>query len=66
MKNPIVYYAVIALGIIALAVGGYLFVSATKANPHHLSSYAAVGVGAVLVIAGVVGMFVMKPKPATK
>ena len=66
MKNPIVYYAVIALGVIALAVGVYLFVSATKANPHHLSSYAAVGVGVVLLIAGVVGMFVMKPKTAVK
>ena len=61
-----VYYAVIALGVIALVVGGYLFATATKANPHHLSSYAAVGVGAVLLIAGVVGMFVMKPKTAVK
>jgi len=66
MKNPIIYYAVIALGIIALAVGAYLFVSATKANPHHISSYAALGVGVVLLIAGVVGMFVTKPKTAVK
>lgn len=66
MKNPMIYYAVIALGVIALVVGGYLFATATKANPHHLSSYAALGVGAVLLIAGVVGMFVMKPKAAVK
>jgi len=66
MKNSMVYYAVIALGVIALAAGVYLLVSATKANPHHISSYAALGVGAVLLIGGVVGMFVMKPKAATK
>ncbi|GAC1379906.1 MAG: hypothetical protein NVS4B7_06600 [Ktedonobacteraceae bacterium] len=61
-----VYYAIIALGVIALAAGGYLFATATKGNPHHLSSYAALGVGAILVIAGVVGMFVMKPKASVK
>ena len=66
MKNPMVYYAVIALGVIALAVGGYLFATATKANPHHISSYAALGVGAVLLIAGLIGMFVMKPKTSVK
>ena len=66
MKNPMVYYAVIALGVIALVVGGYLFATATKANPHHISSYAAVGVGAVFLIAGGVGMFVMKPKAVAK
>jgi len=66
MKNSMVYYAVIALGVIALAAGVYLLVSATPANPHHISSYAALGVGAVLLIGGVVGMFVMKPKAATK
>ena len=66
MKNPMIYYAVIALGVIALAVGGYLFATATNANPHHISSYAALGVGVVLLIAGVVGMFVTKPKTAVK
>lgn len=66
MKNPMVYYAVIALGVIALVVGVYLFATATKANPHHLSSYAAIGVGVVLVIAGIIGMFVMKPKAVAK
>lgn len=66
MKNPMVYYAVIGLGVIALVAGGILFATATKANPHHLSSYAALGVGVLLIIAGVAGMFVMKPKVATK
>ena len=62
MKNPMLYYGVIALGVIALAAGAYLFATATKASPHHMSSYAAVAVGVVLLIAGIVGMFVMKPK----
>jgi FtsH-binding integral membrane protein len=66
MKNPMVYYGAIALGVIALAAGAYLFKSATPAAPHHISSYAAIGVGVVLLIAGIAGMFVMKPKAATK
>ena len=64
MKNPVVYYAIIGLGVIALAIGGYLLATATAAAPHHTSSYAAIAVGAVLVVGGVVGMFVMKPKAA--
>jgi hypothetical protein len=64
MKNSVVYYAIIGLGVLALAIGGYLLTTATAAAPHHLSSYAAIGVGAVLVIGGVVGMFVMKPRAA--
>lgn len=61
-----VYYGVIALGVIALAAGAYLFATATPASPHHLSRYAAVAAGVVLLIAGVVGMVVMKPRAATK
>lgn len=61
-----VYYGVIALGVIALAAGAYLFATATPASPHHLSRYAAIAAGVVLLIAGVVGMVVMKPRAATK
>ena len=66
MKNPMVYYGAIALGVIALVAGVYLFASATPAAPHHISSYAAIGVGVILLIAGVGGMFVMKPRAAAK
>ena len=59
MKNPVVYYAIIGIGVLGLAAGIYLLATA-----HHMSSYAALGLGAVLVIGGVVGMFVMKPKAA--
>ena len=66
MKNPMVYYGVIAIGVIALAAGIYLYATATAASPHHLSAPGAVAVGAILLIAGIVGMFVMKPKAAAK
>ena len=62
MKNPMVYYAVIALGVIALVVGGVLM--AGVGGKHHTLPYIAFAAGAVLLIAGVVGMFVMKPKSA--
>ena len=63
MKNPMLYYGAIAIGIIALAVGVYFLVGA---GGHHLRAFSALGFGAVLLIAGVVGMFVMKPKTAIK
>jgi uncharacterized membrane protein HdeD (DUF308 family) len=62
MKNPVTYYAIIALGVVALLIGGYL----RLATAHHTSSYAAIAVGALLVIGGVVGMFVMKPTRAAR
>lgn len=55
-----VYYAAIALGIIALVLGGVFM--AGVGGQHHTLPYIAFVVGALLVIAGVVGMFVMKPK----
>jgi hypothetical protein len=66
MKNPVIYYGIIALGAIALVAGIVLFVTATKAAPHHLSSYGALGVGIVLLIGGIVGMIVAKPKAVAK
>ncbi len=64
MKNSMVYYLIIGAGVVGLAVGVYLMATATVASPHHLTKYAALGLGAVLVLGGVVGMFVMKPKAA--
>jgi len=64
MKNPMVYYALIGIGIVGLALGIYFEVTATAANPHHITGPAALILGAVLVIGGVVGWFVMRPKAA--
>ncbi len=66
MKNPTIFYGVIALGVIALAIGIYLMMSASAASPHHLSGPAAIGVGAILLIGGIVGMFMARPKSATR
>ena len=66
MKNPAIFYGVIALGVIALAVGIYLMTSATPGNPHHITKYAALGIGIILLIGGVVGMFMGRPKTAAR
>ena len=55
-------YAVIALGVVALLVGIYMF-----AGMHfHGKAFAVIAVGVVALIAGVAGMFVMKPSAAIK
>lgn len=61
MKNPIVYYAVMAVGVIGLALGVYWrFVK----NDHPLRGEIVLALGVILLIAGVVGFFMMKPKAA--
>ena len=60
MKNNIVYYALIALGIVALAVGVYYL--HFNPRPHQLREIAAFAAGAILIIAGIIGMFVIKPR----
>jgi len=64
MRN--LYYGLIALGIIALAAGGYLFATATAVNPHHTSKIAAVAVGAILLVIGIVGMLMGRTKAIAK
>ncbi len=60
MKNNVVYYALIALGVVALAVGVYYL--HFNPRPHQLREMAAFAAGVVLIIAGIVGMFVIKPR----
>ena len=62
MKNPVISYVVIALGIISLAVGVYFLVG----GAHPARAYAGLGLGAVLLIGGVVGMFMARPKTAAR
>jgi hypothetical protein len=64
MKN--LYYGLLALGVIALAAGAYLFATATAAAPHHLSKYVALAVGIILLAIGVYGAFVAKPRAIAK
>lgn len=62
MKNPVISYVVILLGIIVLAVGVYFLVG----GAHPARAYAGIGLGAVLLIGGVVGMFMARPKAAAR
>lgn len=62
MKNPTVYYAVIAIGVVALLAGIYMF-----AGMHfHGKAYAVIAIGVIALIAGIAGMLVMKPSTAIK
>jgi hypothetical protein len=54
------YYAVIALGVIALVLGGVY--QSRVLGDHHTRALGLLVLGAVFVVVGVVGMFVMKPK----
>ncbi len=60
MKNPAVYYAAIALGVVIALVGIYMLVG----MHFHGKAYAAIVVGVVVLIAGIAGLFVMKPATA--
>jgi uncharacterized membrane protein HdeD (DUF308 family) len=64
MKNAAIYYAAIALGVIALIVG-ILYISGVL-GAHHARGYAGLGVGVLLIIVGVVGMVISKPKAIAK
>ncbi len=60
MRNSTIYIGAIVLGVIALIVG-VLYYTGTLGD-HPTRAYAALGVGAVLVIIGIVGMVVARPR----
>ncbi len=62
MKNAVIYYAVIALGVVALAIGVYYFLN----PPHVIRAYTALGVGVVLLIVGIAGMVMGRSKAVAK
>jgi len=62
MKNPAIFYAVIALGVIAIAVGVYYMAGGV----HHVRAYTGLGVGIVLLIGGIVGMFMARSKAVAR
>lgn len=64
MKNPAIFYAAIALGVIAIAVGVYYVTGAGGLHPFRAE--AGLGVGAVLLIAGVIGVFMARTKAVAK
>jgi uncharacterized MnhB-related membrane protein len=56
MKNPAIFYAAIVIGIVGLAVGVYYQV----VGAHPARAITGLVVGAILLIAGVVGMFMTR------
>jgi hypothetical protein len=62
MKNPVIFYAVIAIGLIGLAAGIYYeFLD----HVHHaLRGSIGLGAGALLLIVGIVGVFMARSRAA--
>lgn len=62
MKNPVIFYAVIAIGLIGLAAGVYYeFLD----HVHHaLRGPVGLAAGAVLLIIGIVGLFMARSRAA--
>ncbi len=58
MRNASTFYALIGIGIIALIVGIYFVVS----GQHHTLGPAGIVIGIILILAGAVGMFVIRPR----
>lgn len=56
MRSSTIYLAAIVLGVIALIVGILYYTNVLGIHPTR--AYAALGIGAVLVIIGIVGMVV--------
>jgi hypothetical protein len=56
MSNANIFYALMGIGIIGLVVGIYFVATAQ----HHTVGPAAIVVGAILVVVGAVGMFVVR------
>ena len=60
MKNPVIYYLIIALGVVALAVGAfYLF-----KGGHPAREIAGLVAGVILLIAGIAGTFMTRSRGA--
>jgi hypothetical protein len=63
MKNAVIYYVVIALGVLALAVSAYYFFLNT---PHAVRAFTALGAGVLLLIIGIAGMVMGRSKAVAK
>jgi hypothetical protein len=62
MKNPAIFYAAIVIGIVGLAIGLYYQFS----GAHPARAIAGLVVGAILLIAGLVGMFMTRSKAVAR
>ena len=62
MKNPVIFYAAIVIGLVALAVGIYYQIN----GGHPARAVAGIAVGVILVIVGIVGMFMARSRAVAK
>jgi len=62
MKNPVIFYAAIVIGILALALGIFFQVG----GAHPARAVAGLAVGGILLVVGVVGMFMTRSKAVAK
>ena len=60
MRNPILYYIVILIGIIGLIVGLYY----QSTGGHQLRATTGIVVGVILLIVGIVGIFMTRSRGA--
>ena len=61
MKNTQLYIGAIVLGVLALVVGA-LYLANILLGYHPTRAYVAIAVGAILLIIGIAGMVVSRPK----
>lgn len=61
MKNLQLYIGAIVLGVLALVVG-VLYIANILLGYHPTRGYVAIAVGAILLIIGIAGMVVGRPK----
>jgi hypothetical protein len=62
MKNPVIFYAAIVIGLVALAVGIYYQIG----GAHPARAVAGIAVGAILVVVGIVSIFMARSKAVAK
>lgn len=61
MKNSQLYIAAIVLGVLAV-IGGVFYLANILLGYHPTRAYVAIGVGVVLLLIGIVGLVVSRPK----
>lgn len=61
MKNVIWPYVVMTVGVALVAVGLYFLTQ----WDHPLRAYGGIGVGAIVVVVGIVSLFLAKPRGTT-
>lgn len=62
MKHSIWPYVVMTIGVALVAVGLYFLTQ----WDHPLRAYGGIGLGAIVIVAGIVSLFLVKPRATTE